>query len=84
MGRHHRSGFGAVLAQDLAHRQKGGFRAHRTAKGVVTHLDPAAAKMLKLMAVEEATTMQGLMIEAVNMFLASRVKPEIASPKTPR
>ncbi len=47
---------------------------------VTVHISPEARKILRQMALDEDTSLQSLMVEAVNMLLAQRGKPEIAEP----
>lgn len=47
---------------------------------VTVHLSPEARKILRQLALDEETSLQSLMVEAVNMLLAQRGKPEIAEP----
>lgn len=52
---------------------------HGTAP-VTVHISPEARKILRQLALDEDTSLQSLMVEAVNMLLAQRGKPEIAEP----
>ncbi|MFC7335218.1 ribbon-helix-helix domain-containing protein [Rhodocista pekingensis] len=47
---------------------------------VTVHLSPEGRKLLRQLALDEDTSVQALMVEAVNMLLAQRGKPEIAAP----
>ena len=47
---------------------------------VTVHISPEARKILRQLALDEDTSLQSLMVEAVNMLLAQRGKPEIAEP----
>lgn len=54
-------------------------KTRRTTRQVGGHFDPAVGKMLNLMAVEEDTTVQNLLAEAIDMLFQSRGKAMIAS-----
>ena len=47
-------------------------------KTVCVHVDPEVQKVLRYLALDEDSTVQALMIEALNMLLSSRGKPPIA------
>ncbi|HYE51318.1 MAG TPA: ribbon-helix-helix domain-containing protein [Azospirillaceae bacterium] len=47
---------------------------------VTVHLSPDARRILRQLALDEDSSVQALMVEAVNMLLAQRGKPEIAAP----
>ena len=47
-------------------------------KGVTFYLEPDAVKQLRSLGLDEDQTLQGLMIEAVNMLFKSRGKAETA------
>jgi hypothetical protein len=46
---------------------------------IAGHFAPEAQKALKMIAVEEDTTVQALLAEGIDMVFAKRGKPEIAS-----
>ena len=54
-------------------------KTRRTTRQVGGHFDPAVGKMLNLMAVEEDTTVQNLLAEAIDMLFQSRGKAMIAT-----
>ena len=47
-------------------------------KTVCVHVDPAVQKELRYLALDEDTTVQALMVEALNMLMNSRGKPPLA------
>jgi len=47
---------------------------------VTVHLSPEGRRILRQLALDEESSVQALMVEAVNMLLAQRGKPEVAAP----
>lgn len=56
------------------------FRQSREGKRLIAgHFEPKVAKQLKLLAVEEDTTVQALLAEAINLLLVKKGKKPITS-----
>ena len=47
-------------------------------KGVTFYLEPDAIRQLRLIGIDEDTTLQALMVEAANLLFRSRGKSEVA------
>ena len=55
----------------------------RAAKHVGGYFDPAVSKQLRAIALEEDSSVQALLAEAIDMLFQSRRKPTIAARKSP-